>query len=143
MNISKLSSSKIYELLDITETDNEEDIENVMYDSYREFVIEESIVDTSNTETGYQKQPVSASEASIQITKVDRHDSFVEEDSSDDEHLAKNVKKRRAWFKEKGRQKWASNEKTSERKETSPSKKTCQKAKADAKQTNKNGTQWK
>ena len=72
VNIERLSSGDIFELLDSIESDDEGDLENIINDSDTEFVVEdESVISTNiirKEEIGDQSSFVSVSQALIHIS---------------------------------------------------------------------------
>ena len=74
VNIEKLSSRDIFELLDSIKSDDEGDLENIMNDSDAEFVVkDESVISTNiirKEEIGDQSSSVSVSKASIHISST-------------------------------------------------------------------------
>ena len=89
--ISSLSSDEIYALLDSIESDEEEDIENLMNDSDTEFV-DRSVVENKDSDMHVDEEPETTSNDAhsnlipthLPIQAVVRHD-VSEEESSDDE----------------------------------------------------------
>ena len=78
VNIERLSSGDIFALLDSIESDDEGEIENIMYDSDTEFVAEDESVISINIirkeEIGDQSSSVSVPEASIHILFIQNED---------------------------------------------------------------------
>ena len=72
VNIERLSSGDIFELLDSIESDDEGDLENIINDSDTEFVVEdESVISTNiirKEEIGDRSSFVSVSQALIHIS---------------------------------------------------------------------------
>ena len=91
--ISSLSSDVIYALLDSMESDEEEDIENLMNDSDREFV-DRSVVENKDSDMHLDEEPKTTSNDAhsnlipthLPIQAVVRQD-VPEEESRDDESL--------------------------------------------------------
>ena len=91
--ISSLSSDEIYALLDSIESDEEEDIENLMNDSDTEFV-DRSVVENKDSDMHVDEEPETTSNDAhsnlipthLPIQAVVRQD-VPEEESSDDEPL--------------------------------------------------------
>ena len=91
--ISSLSSDEIYALLDSIESDEEEDIENLMNDSDTEF-IDRSVVENKDSDMHVDEEPETTSNDAysnvipthLPIQAVVRQD-VPEEESSDDEPL--------------------------------------------------------
>ena len=106
--ISSLSSDEIYALLDSIESDEEEDIENLMNDSDTEFV-DRSVVENKDSDMHVDEEPETTSNDAhsnlipthLPIQAVVRRD-VPEEESSDDEPfitLAKQKEPVRKWRK--------------------------------------------
>ena len=91
--ISSLSSDEIYALLDSIESDEEEDIENFLNDSDKEFV-DRSVVENKDSDMHVDEEPETTSNDAhsnlvpthLPIQAVVRQD-VPEEESSDDEPL--------------------------------------------------------
>ena len=71
VNIERLSSGDIFALLDLVESDDEGDTENIMNDSDTDFVAEDESINSTNIirkeKIGNQSSSVSVPEASIHI----------------------------------------------------------------------------
>ena len=76
VNIERLSSGEIFALLDSIDRDDEEDIEDIMNDSYTEFVAEDKSVISTNIieEIGDQSSSASGPEASIHVFSTQNED---------------------------------------------------------------------
>ena len=76
VNIERLSSGEIFALLDSIDRDDEEDIEDIMNDSYTEFVAEDkSVISTIIIEEiGDQSSSASGPEASIHVFSTQNED---------------------------------------------------------------------
>ena len=76
VNIERLSSGEIFALLDSIDRDEEEDIEDIMNDSYTEFVAEDKSVISTNIieEIGDQSSSASGPEASIHVFSTQNED---------------------------------------------------------------------
>ena len=84
--ISSLSSDEIYALLDSIESDEEEDIENLMNDSAAEFV-DRSVVENNDSDMQVDKEPESTSSGGHSNLIPTHLPDVPEEESSDDEPL--------------------------------------------------------